>query len=41
MISSLLADFHMDIEDRIFECPQGAPAIFSTENEDGSITCPV
>ena len=32
-----LADFHMDIEDRIFECPQGAPAIFSTENEDGSI----
>jgi transposase len=32
-----LADFHMDIEDRIFECPQGAPAIFSTENENGSI----
>jgi transposase len=32
-----LADFHMDIEDRIFECPQGAPAIFSSENEDGSI----
>ena len=32
-----LADFHMDIEDRIFECPQGAPAIFSTANEDGSI----
>ena len=32
-----LADFHMDIEDRIFECPQGAPAIFSTENKDGSI----
>jgi hypothetical protein len=32
-----LADFHMDIEDHIFECPQGVPAIFSTKNEDGSI----
>lgn len=32
-----LADVHMDIEDRIFKCPQGAPAIFSSENEDGSI----
>jgi hypothetical protein len=32
-----LADFHMDIKDRIFECPQGVPTVFSAENEDGSI----
>jgi hypothetical protein len=35
MLSSLLPIFIWI--DRIFECPQGAPAIFFSENEDGSI----